>query len=103
MAKKTDPFDKFREATLGGGNPLSGALQGAIARSSERKADESPLPSPAPFPEKKSKNADRKLVSFHLDKDVFLKLGQLKFEMGTKYDDLYNEAVHDLLVKYGKL
>ena len=29
MAKKTDPFDKFREATLGGGSPLSGALQGA--------------------------------------------------------------------------
>ena len=29
-----------------------------------------------------SKNADRKLVSFHIDKDVFLKLGQLKFEMG---------------------
>ena len=103
MAKKTDPFDKFREATLGGGNPLSGALQGAVARSSERKMEEAPLPSPAPSPEKKSKNADRKLVSFHIDKDVFLKLGQLKFEMGTKYDDLYNEAIRDLLVKYGKL
>jgi len=103
MAKKTDPFDKFREATLGGGNPLSGALQGAVARSSERKVEESALPSPVPSVEKKSKNADRKLVSFHIDKDVFLKLGQLKFEMGTKYDDLYNEAVRDLLVKYGKM
>ena len=103
MAKKTDPFDKFREATLGGGNPLSGALQGAIARSSERKADESPLPSPAPSPEKKSKNADRKLVSFHIDKQVFHSLGQLKFERGVKYDELYNEAVKDLLVKYGKI
>ena len=45
MAKKTDPFDKFREATLGGGNPLSGALQGAVARSTERKVEEAPLPS----------------------------------------------------------
>ena len=94
MAKKTDPFDKFREATLGGGSPLSGALQGATIRTSERRQDDTPLPAP----DKKSKN-----VSFHIDKDVFLKLGQLKFEMGTKYDDLYNEAVRDLLVKYGKL
>ena len=99
MAKKTDPFDKFRTATLSSGNALSGALQGATIRSSERKQDETPLPSPV----KKSKNANRKLVSFHIDSDVFLKLGQLKFEMGTKYDDLYNEAVRDLLVKYGKL
>lgn len=107
MAKKTDPFDKFREATLGGGSPLSGALQGGAARSDERKEEEAPLPSPPSSPSasspKKSKNADRKLVSFHIDKDVFLKLGQLKFEMGTKYDDLYNEAIRDILVKYGKL
>ena len=100
MAKKTDPFDKFREATLGGGSPLSGALQGATIRNTERVREEAPLPSPAA---KKSKNANRKLVSFHIDNDIFLKLGQLKFEMGTKYDDLYNEAVRDLLVKYGKL
>ena len=99
MAKKTDPFDKFREATLGGGNPLSGALQGTSIKSSGTTPDPAPLPSPA----KVSKNADRKLVSFHIASDVFLKLGQLKFEMGTKYDDLYNEAVRDLLVKYGKL
>ena len=98
MAKKTDPFDKFREA-LGGGSPLSGALQGAIAGNTGNKFDAAPLPSPA----RASKNENRKLVSFHIDKDVFLKLGQLKFEMGTKYDDLYNEAIRDLLVKYGKL
>ena len=34
--------------------------------------------------------------------DYISKLGQLKFEMGTKYDDLYNEAIRDLLGKYGK-
>lgn len=100
MAKKTDPFDKFRQATLGGDKALSGALSGATAPRDERPAG-SPLPSPAV--QKQSKNANRKLVSFHIDSDVFLKLGQLKFEMGTKYDDLYNEAVRDLLVKYGKL
>lgn len=97
MAKKTDPFDKFRTATLGGDNALSGALSGIGARE-QREA-----PSPAPSAKKESKNANRKMVSFHIDADVFLKLGQLKFEMGTKYDELYNEAIRDLLVKYGKL
>lgn len=100
MAKKTDPFDKFRQATLGGDNALSGALSGGAVQREARSAD-SPLPSSAP--QKKSKNANRKLVSFHVDKDAFLKLGQLKFEMGAKYDDLYNEAIADLLVKYGKM
>lgn len=100
MAKKTDPFDKFRQATLGGDKALSGALSGATTSRDDRSAG-SPLPSPTL--QKQSKNANRKLVSFHIDSDVFLKLGQLKFEMGTKYDDLYNEAVRDLLVKYGKL
>lgn len=100
MAKKTDPFDKFRQATLGGDNALSGALSGVVAQRDARSAD-SPLPSSEL--KKKYKNADRKLVSFHVDKDAFLKLGQLKFEMGVKYDDLYNEAITDLLVKYGKM
>ena len=95
MAKKTDPFDKFRSATLGGEKALSGALSGI--------REERTVPSPAPVVKKESKNSNRKMVSFHIDSDVFLKLGQLKFEMGTKYDDLYNEAVRDLLVKYGKL
>ena len=97
MAKKTDPFDKFRSATLGGDKALSGALSGVGTR------EERTVPSPAPVVKKESKNANRKMVSFHIDSDVFLKLGQLKFEMGTKYDELYNEAVRDLLVKYGKL
>ena len=80
---------------LWNGVALNGASESRVRR-------EEAVPSPAPAP-KKSKNANRKLVSFHIDSDVFLKLGQLKFEMGTKYDDLYNEAIRDLLVKYGKL
>ena len=99
MAKKTDPFEKFREATLGNGNPLSSALSG-VGLSSKPRQEETPLPSPTV---KVSKNADRKLVSFHIDNSTFRLLGQLKFEMGTKYDDLYNEAVSDLLAKYGKI
>ena len=97
MAKKTDPFEKFREATLGG-SPLSNAIS-AGSDPERSRSDEPARPSPV----KKSKNEDRKLVSFHIDKDIFHSLGQLKFEMGTKYDELYNEAVKDLLKKYGKL
>jgi len=112
MAKKTDPFEKFRNATLGDGNSLSGALSGGT----HKEEVDTPLPSSAPTaptapqvitpvatPAKVSKNATRKMVSFHVDAEIFRRLGQLKFEMGTKYDDLYNEAIRDLLVKYGKL
>ena len=100
MAKKSDPFDKFREATLGSSaSSLSGALSSAVSR---------PAPAPAKAApnadvQKVSKNANRKLVSFHIDQSTFLKLGQLKFETGTKYDELYNEAIVDLLKKYHKL
>ncbi len=109
MAKNHDPFDKFREATLGGGNSLRGAL------AQKETAPPAPAQTPA-VPARKiaasetsasegkvSKNANRRLVSFHIDNGVFLKLGQLKFETGTKYDELYNEAVYDLLKKYGRI
>ena len=98
MAKKnTDPFEKFRAATLGGGSPLGAALSGS---------ESSPVSprelSPAAH-KKVSKNENRTLKSFHVDNDLFRTLGQLKFEMGVSYDTLYNEAIHDLLKKYGKL
>ena len=99
MAKKNDPFDRFREATLGG-NSLGAALSGGSEVNVEREA----LPSPTPeTPAKKSKNSNRTLKSFHLDNDLFRKLGQIKYDTGISYDELYNEAVKDLLVKYGKL
>ena len=101
MAKKTDPFEKFKEATLGSSGTLSGALSTASVRRPAVKADPEPQPSVASA--KVSKNANRKLVSFHIDNAIFLKLGQLKFETGSKYDELYNEAVVDLLKKYHKL
>ena len=101
MAKKSDPFEKFREATLGSSGTLSGALSNASSRRAAPKAE--PAPQVEVASAKVSKNANRKLVSFHIDNAMFLKLGQLKFETGAKYDELYNEAVVDLLKKYHKL
>lgn len=101
MAKKSDPFEKFREATLGSSGSLSGALSSASASRPAPKA-ETAVQAPVTTA-KVSKNANRRLVSFHIDNATFLKLGQLKFETGAKYDELYNEAVVDLLKKYHKL
>ena len=102
MAKKTDPFEKFREATLGGDNSLSGALSAASRKRQDPAPSESVRESAATTA-KVSKNANRKLVSFHIDNAMFLRLGQLKFETGAKYDELYNEAIVDLLKKYHRL
>ena len=114
MAKK-DPFEKFRQATLGGvtESPLKAAL------TQEPKAEQSvdtrvpvrpnaapvaePVQSPVAQPEKVSKNNSRELVSFHLDKELKRLLGYIKFDTGKSYGDLYCEAVEDLLRKYGKL
>ena len=112
MAKK-DPFEKFRQATLGGEtkSPLKAAL------SQEPKATEpvdtrvpvrpaapaAPVQEPVAQPEKVSKNNSRELVSFHLDKELKRLLGYIKFDTGKSYGDLYCEAVEDLLRKYGKL
>lgn len=106
MAKKNDPFERFRNLTLGSDTSLSDAISGAARRDESHEEHEEAVPipsSPTPVQPKASKNANRKLVSFHLDKAVYLKLGMLKVEMGTTYDDLYNEAVNDLLAKYGKM
>lgn len=106
MAKKNDPFERFRNLTLGSGNSLSDAISGVARRDESHEEHEEAVniaSSPTPVQPKVSKNATRKLVSFHLDKAVYLKLGMLKVEMGTTYDDLYNEAVNDLLAKYGKM
>ena len=115
MAKK-DPFEKFRQATLGGvtESPLKAAL------TQEPKAEQpvdtrvpvrptaapvatEPVQTPVAQPEKVSKNNTRELVSFHLEKEMKRLLGYIKFDTGKSYGDLYCEAVEDLLRKYGKL
>ena len=95
MAAKTDQFNKFREATLGN-ESLSGVLTGKAQSSpvSQQQSKSSAKP---------SRNANRRLVSFRIDNDMFQKLGLLKFETGVKYDELYNEAVYDLLRKHGRI
>ena len=103
MAKKVDQFEKFRNATLGSGSALSGALSGALGATQEAKETSQPKAEPADVTARKSKNADRRLVSFHIDNATFIKLGQLKFDTGSKYDELYNEAIIDLLKKYHRL
>jgi hypothetical protein len=112
MAKK-DPFEKFRQATLGGetDSPLKAAL------SQEPKVPvqvdtrvpvrpttpAAPVDAPVVQSEKVSKNDKRDLVSFHLEREHKRLLGYIKFDTGKSYNDLYCEAVEDLLRKYGKL
>ena len=112
MAKK-DPFEKFRQATLGGeaDSPLKAALnqepkavQPVDTRVPVRPAaPAAPVQEPVAQPEKVSKNNSRELVSFHLDKELKRLLGYIKFDTGKSYGDLYCEAGEDLLRKYGKL
>lgn len=105
MAKK-DPFEKFRQATLGGEteSPLKAALE--KDRSSSSSSDQRVPVRPVAEPEnteKPGKNSSRELVSFHLDREKKRLLGFLKFETGRSYGQLYSEAIDDLLRKYGKL
>lgn len=112
MAKKNDQFEKFRQATLGSGTTLSDALSSGVTRKEEEapavKETVSPTPAaPAPEPEKPagkvSKNANRRLISINVDKDHYRLLGLIKFDTGRQYNDLFAEALQDLLKKYGKL
>ncbi len=93
---KKNPFSEFSALTIGTGKTLGAAIKSPSAFPNlEEPLNVSPV--------KKSKNADRTLKSFHVDNELFKKLGSLKFELGVSYDSLYNEAIKDLLVKYGKL
>lgn len=109
MAKKIDPFEKFKEVTLGSSPSLSSAInvkKETVALEPEpAKVEPSPSPAPvtvAPVVEKQGKNVTRELVSFHIPKDMKRKLGLLKYELDRPFGDLYCEAVEDLLRKYGK-
>ena len=112
MAKK-DPFEKFKEATLGGAteSPLKAALsqEPKAAQPVDTRVPVRPVAPVEPAkttvsqPEKVSKNNTRELVSFHIEKEMKRLLGYIKFDTGKSYGDLYCEAVEDLLRKYGKL
>lgn len=111
MAKKIDPFEKFKEVTLGSSPSLSSAIN--VKKDTVNLDEQSVVPEPvqqtvaAPVPEipiieKQGKNVTRELVSFHIPKDMKKKLGLLKYELDRPFGDLYCEAVDDLLRKYGK-
>lgn len=111
MAKKKDPFETFRAATLGGASPFDQALKPKVEsrvdddpRKPVRPQDVAPVDkAPTVTADKKSKNAGRELVSFHIDKDTKRQLGFVKFDTGKSFNELYIEAVEDLLRKYGRL
>ncbi|MCQ2145387.1 MAG: hypothetical protein MJY72_06565 [Bacteroidales bacterium] len=110
MAKKTDPFEKFREATLSGGVSLGSALGNKNARNDEEPAAQAPVAEPQKVAEPQSavveskvgKNVDKELVSFHISKSMKKQLDLLKVESDKSLKELYTEAVADLLAKYGK-
>ena len=96
MAKKNS-FDKFRETALSSGaSPLRDAAAAAV----DTRVPVRPEPTPAA---KKSKNADCVMISFNMEKQSKNLLAYVKLETGKSYNDLYNEAIEDLLRKYGKL
>ena len=111
MAKKKDPFETFRAATLGGASPFDQALKPkpeAVVDNDPRKPVrpqdlQKTDPVTAVVADMKGKNAGRELVSFHIDKDTKRQLGFVKFETGKSFNELYIEAVEDLLRKYGRL
>lgn len=107
MAKKKDPFETFREATLGGASPFDQALKPkpevSVDDDSRRPVRPQDVQPAVVNADKKSKNAGRELVSFHIDKDTKRMLGFVKFDTGKSFNDLYVEAVEDLLRKYGKM
>lgn len=108
MAKK-DPFEKFRQATLGG--QTESPLKAALAKDTTKEpvvdtrvpVRPAVQPETPVQPEKVSKNVSRELVSFHIDKEMKRQLGYIKFDTGKSYGDLYCEAVEDLLRKYSKI
>ena len=129
MAKGKDPFETFKQATLSGPS-LSDAIrvEAAPAAQQEESTHEpspSPVPAstPAPAPEptqahahatpavatakvaddKAVRRTNSEQVSFFLEKDLKKKINLLKVETEKQLQDLYSEAIVDLLKKYGML
>lgn len=129
MAKGKDPFETFKQATLSGPS-LSDAIRveaAPAAQHEEATHEPSPVsdsaltlaPASASEPahahavpgEATAKVADDKAVrrtnseqvSFFLEKDLKKKINLLKVETEKQLQDLYSEAIVDLLKKYGML
>ena len=113
MANTKDQFEKFKAATLGTSS-LSDAINTSdspTTKPSEKKQTVSSAVSAEPSrkvePEKPGKgfqkaNAEEQ-VSFFIDKNIKKQIGLLKYELGVQLKDLYEEALTDLLKKFGKI
>lgn len=98
MSKAQDPFQKFKEATLSQSPSIKNTIEQTPAASPQQ---ERLRPSKADSDARGDQNKEQ--VSFFLDKDLKQRFGLLKFELGVKYNILYEEAIADLLRKYHKL
>lgn len=124
MGNKKDPFDKFMEkqfgeaskvriATPAGGERTTSfeerraAAAAAAAAVPEPAAPEAPAaeaPKAPSRPGRKPKyDGDVMNMNFLIERDLKNRLEMLKIELyRTSVTDLLKEAIHDLLVKYGK-
>lgn len=113
MANTKDQFEKFRAATLGTSS-LSDAINtsDSPAQKPVEKKQTVSKPVPAEPTTKVEPDFSRKVfqkanaeeqVSFFIDKNIKKQIGLLKYELGIQLKDLYEEALTDLLKKYGKI
>lgn len=87
MAKVSE-FEKFKSGLSG--NPTSRSLGAAIKGNQE-----------APAVSGKTTDPNKKQVSHYMDEHLLEQLGILKVKSKKSMSALYEEAVYDLLKKYG--
>lgn len=110
MAKGKDPFETFKQATLAGPS-LTDAIKIDAEPAAQPEPKETPKAAPSPAPaatekpvdDKATRRSNSEQVSFFLEKDLKKKLNLLKVECEKQFQDLYTEAIVDLLKKYGKI
>ncbi|MCQ2177805.1 MAG: hypothetical protein MJY42_02840 [Bacteroidales bacterium] len=87
MAKVSE-FEKFKSGLSG--NPTTRSLGAAISRKTE-----------APVITGKTTDPNKKQVSHYMDEHLLEQLGILKVKSRKSMSALYEEAIYDLLKKYG--
>lgn len=106
MPKKSDPFDKFRNLTINGAPSIKDAMSSGDRQEEKNNVTipvASPLPSPAPASRKHvEKSGAKEQISFFTDKEIKKALAILSCELDVNKQDLYEEALMDLLKKYHK-
>ena len=133
MAKGKDPFETFKQATLSGPSLSDAIRVEAAPAAQHEEATHEPSPvsdsaltlAPASASEpaqaqahahavpgeatakvaddKAVRRTNSEQVSFFLEKDLKKKINLLKVETEKQLQDLYSEAIVDLLKKYGML